>query len=89
MQGKKGKTEIQRKENHATKVTKKPKTKLPKYVMSWAYFFKKKIAPSKNISTHCAFTKELEARRALHFDLIVSWLCTIETVLDCIEKLRI
>ena len=35
-QGKTGKTEIQSKENHATKMTKKPKTKLPKFVMSRA-----------------------------------------------------
>ena len=28
---------LHRTENHATKVTKKPKTKLPKYVMSQAY----------------------------------------------------
>ena len=36
LQGKKSKMEIQRKENHEAKVTKKPKMKLPKYVMSWA-----------------------------------------------------
>ena len=30
-------TEIESKENHATKMTKKPKTKLPKFVMSRAY----------------------------------------------------
>ena len=35
-QGKAGKTEIQSKENHATKMTKKTKTKLPKFVMSQA-----------------------------------------------------
>ena len=33
-QGKAGKTEIQSKENHATKMTKKTKTNLPKFVMS-------------------------------------------------------
>ena len=33
-----GKTEISGKENHATKVMKKPKMKLPKYVMNGAIF---------------------------------------------------
>ena len=34
LQGKMGKTEKKRKENHATKVTKIPKTKRPKYGMN-------------------------------------------------------
>ena len=36
-QGKTDKTEILSKENHATKMMKKPKTKLPKFVMSRAH----------------------------------------------------
>ena len=36
LQGKMGKTEIEHKENYRTKLTKKPKTKLPKYLTSRA-----------------------------------------------------
>ena len=38
-QGKTGKMEFESKENHESKTTKKPKMKLPKFVMSGAFVF--------------------------------------------------